>query len=74
MKGAIRLLPPSNGSQAAQAQRWLCTCCLHAIVEVSETKLRQVMLDAFDEISSEQNGDPFIVINPSFTPTPLNVE
>jgi hypothetical protein len=65
VKGAVRLFPPasSRGSReasqtkAAEAQRWLCVCCLRAIVEVSETSLRKQLLEPFDEIEREKRGE-----------------
>ncbi len=43
VKGAIKLLPPQNVAEVAgpgEAQRWVCICCLRAVVEMSKTDLR----------------------------------
>ena len=42
---------------AAAAQRWLCVCCMAAVIEVSCTPMRQRLSTEFDAIPSQSGSD-----------------
>ena len=57
VQGAIKLLPlaaKAKNNAANGQQQWLCICCLRAILEMSDTALRQSIADELINIQPNQ--------------------